>query len=708
MDTGLLAFVQLLVLNQLAADPEQILHDRGGGDRPFGMSDMIRSAKRLGHKAKSRTICAEELPGLPLPAVARGKDDKFFLIASVENQPEGFRALVQTYDRREPQIWDKAVLDAAWSGELLLLTTRERLAGKNRRFDLTWFLPFIVKYRRPLGQVLAASFVIQIVALLSPIFFQLVIDKVLVNGTMSTLDVLAIGLTVIFLWETVLTGLRQWLLGHTTSRIDVELGSQLFRHMLGLPLAYFETRRVGDTVARIRELDQIREFLTGPVLSTMLDLLFTVVFLAVMYLYSPQLTLIVALSIPLYALVTWAIVPPLRHRLDEKFDRGADAQAYLVESVTSVRTLKSMAVEPRMRSDWDRKLAAYVQTGFRVTKLAVWGAGGVGLISKLTTVAILYWGAKLVIAGELTVGALVAFNMLAGRVSMPILRLAQLAQDVQQVRVSVARLGDVLNAVPEPQHNPNRSSLPAIRGEIRFERVRFRYAPDSPEVLAGIDIDIRAGEILGIVGPSGSGKSTLASLVQRLHVPTQGRVLVDGVDLSLVDPAWLRRQVGTVLQENELLNRSVRDNIALGHPTAPMEAVIRAAQLAGAHEFILELPFGYDTPIEERGRNLSGGQRQRIAIARALLGDPRILIFDEATSALDAESEEIVQKNLRAIARNRTVIIIAHRLSAVRDAHRIITVERGLVTEQGTHAELLAAGGRYADLHRRQMGWIHD
>ena len=281
LDTGLLAFVQLLALNQLPADPNQILHDRGEGDRPFDSADMLRCSKRLGHKARVRSSRVDELPDLPLPAIGRGKDGEYFILASAEQQADAIRALVQTYDRREPQVWDEADLEQNWSGDLVLLTTRERLAGEGRRFDLTWFLPFVVKYRRPLEQVLAASFVIQIVALLSPIFFQLVIDKVLVHGTMATLDVLAIGLVVIFLWETALTGLRQWLLGHTTSRIDAELGSQLFRHMMGLPLAYFETRRVGDTVARVRELDQIREFLTGPVLSTSLDLLFTVVFLAV-------------------------------------------------------------------------------------------------------------------------------------------------------------------------------------------------------------------------------------------------------------------------------------------------------------------------------------------------------------------------------------------------------------------------------------------
>jgi ATP-binding cassette, subfamily B, bacterial HlyB/CyaB len=700
----------MLGLLQIKADPEQILHERGEGDRRFTTRDMLRAARRLGVKARSVTADVEKLKHLPLPAVAEARDGSFFLIARAEEGPaqagrdEGMQLLVVTYDSAEPQVWDEARLAEHWNGALVLMTTREALAGAARRFDVTWFLPFLVKYRRPLLQVLAASFVIQIVALVSPIFFQLIIDKVLVHGSLSTLDVLAIGLAVVFVWEVLLGSGRQWLLSHTTSRVDAELGASLFRHMLNLPLTYFETRRVGDTIARVRELETIREFLTGPALSVGLDLLFTVVFLAVMYLYSPLLTLIVALSLPLYALITFLVVPPLRRRLDEKFNRGADSQAFLVESVGTVRTLKSMAVEPRMRGDWEKKLAAYVQTGFRVARLAVWGSGAVQLVSKLTTVLILYLGAKQVIGGALTVGGLVAFNMLAGRVSTPILRLAQLAQDVQQVKISIERLGDVLNAEAEPEHDPNRAALPKIEGRVRLERVRFRYAPDAPEVLKGIDLDIAAGEMIGVVGPSGSGKSTFTSLIQRLHVPTQGRVLVDGVDLMLVDPAWLRRQVGVVLQENELLNRSVRDNIALADPVASMERVIEAAELAGAHDFILQLPYGYDTPLEERGRNLSGGQRQRIAIARALINDPRILILDEATSALDAESEEIIQTNLRKIAEGRTVIIVAHRLSAVRNADRILTIEAGEITEAGTHAELIARGGRYADLYRRQMG----
>ncbi|MEL6531357.1 MAG: type I secretion system permease/ATPase, partial [Pseudomonadota bacterium] len=495
-----------------------------------------------------------------------------------------------------------------------------------------------------------------------------------------------------------------WLFAHTSNRVDAELSASLFKHLVALPLSYFEARRVGDSVARVRELENIRNFLTSNAVTVVIDLFFTIVFFVVMYLYSPLLTLIVALTVPIYILISVFITPPLRARLDEKFKRGAENQAFLVETVTGIGTLKSMAVEPRMRDRWEKQFAGYIQTGWDVTVLSNWGSHLIQLVSKLTTVAILFFGARAVIAGDLTVGALVAFNMLSGRVAQPILRLSQLWQDFQQVRISVDRLGDILNAPAEPEHNPNRASLPSIKGQVEFDKVRFRYRPDAPEALRGVNLSIAPGEMLGIVGPSGSGKSTLTKLVQRLYVPEQGRVLVDGTDLALVDPAWLRRQVGVVLQENILFNRTVRENIALANPTIAMEQVIAAAELAGAHEFILTLPHGYDTVIEERGSNLSGGQRQRLAIARALITDPRILILDEATSALDAESEEIIQNNLARIAEGRTVMIIAHRLSAVRPCDRIITVESGEITEMGSHEDLLKAGGRYAQLHAKQTG----
>ena len=698
-DIGLAALAVIFGFLERPADVAQLRHRLGHGD-PATIDDLARLAKRDGVRARIARLDWEALANAPLPAIAETKTG-FLLVGKVDAD----RALVQEPISGEIHEQDRAAFSDLATGRYLLLTTRESIAGARRKFDVSWFIPALVRYRRLLGEVLLASLFIQLLGLISPIFFQVVIDKVLVHKSLTTLEVLAIGMIAMFLFETLLSGLRQYLFAHTTSRVDVELGANLFRHLQSLPMSYFGSRRVGDTVARVRELETIRAFLTSNAVTLVLDLMFTFVFLSVMYLYSPMLLLIVLISIPLYIGISLAILPGLRRRIDEKFKRHAENQSFLVESVTAIETLKSMAIEPQMQNRWERQLAGYVGAGFAAAMLGNWGSQAIQLVSKLTMVAILYFGAKAVIAGEMTVGMLVAFNMLAGRVSQPVLRIAQLAQDFQQARLAVDRLGDILNAPAEPTA-PSRSSLPAIAGRIRLDKVRFRYRPNAPEVLRGVELDIAPGEILGIVGPSGSGKSTLTKLVQRLHVPEQGRVLVDGVDLALVDPAWLRRQIGVVLQENILFNRSVRDNIALADPSWPMERVIAAATLAGAHDFILELPEGYDTRIDERGANLSGGQRQRIAIARALIGDPRILIFDEATSALDAESEEIVQRNLRSIAEGRTVMIIAHRLSAVRQCHRIVSVEAGEITEAGTHADLLARGGRYAQMYRRQMGLV--
>ena len=391
------------------------------------------------------------------------------------------------------------------------------------------------------------------------------------------------------MFETVLGILRTYLFSHTTNRIDVELGARLFNHLLALPMAYFQARRVGDSVARVRELENIRNFLTSSALTLAIDLFFTFVFLAVMFAYSPLLTWIVLGSFPFYIAISAVMTPLFRRRLDEKFRRGAENQAFLVESVTGIETLKAMAVEPQMQRRWEEQLAGYVGASFRVLSLGNTASQMVQFVSKVVTAAILYFGARLVIDGGLSVGELVAFNIFAGRVSAPVLRLAQIWQDFHQARLSVQRLGDILNTTAEPTYAPARARLPSIRGNISFDHVTFRYRIDGPEVLHDVCFDVPAGQMVGIVGPSGSGKSTFAKLVQRLYVPESGRVLIDGMDLAMADPAWLRRQIGVVLQENVLFNRSVRDNIALADPAMPMERVIAAAKLAGAHDFILEL-----------------------------------------------------------------------------------------------------------------------
>jgi len=703
-DSGLIAFATLLALHRIAVDPAQLRHELGH-HRSICADDLKRLAKQMDEvRAKRIRVPFERLENTPLPALANGPDG-WFVIGRVAGGEALIQPVRRTMDGVQTQVikLSRAALEAMWSGELVLITTREGVGGISRAFDVSWFIPQIVKYRRLIGEVLLVTFGINLLGLASPLFFQNVIDKVLVHNTLDTLTILVTGFIVVSIWETAFGWLRTRLYSETSQKIDVELGAKLFRHLLGLPLSYFEARRVGDITMRVRQLETIREFLTNASLTVLIDPLFTIVFLVVMWFYSWKLFLLTIITIPCYFAVAVFVTRPLRARIEEKFERGAANNALLVESIGGIQTVKAGAVEPQWRDRWERQLAGYSFSSQQVINLSNTGSQIIQLISKLNLALILYFGAKAVIDHNLTVGGLVAFNMFAQRVSGPVIRMAQLWQDFQQVRIAIERLGDVLNQPTEPGTG-SRVALPMIRGEIAFEDVRFRYGLEGPMTLDGIDLAIAAGSTLGIVGSSGSGKSTLTKLLQRLYVPGGGRVLIDGVDIAQIDPAWLRRQIGVVLQENLLFNRSIRENIALANPAMPLDQVVNAATLAGAHEFIVKLPQGYDTFVEERGANLSGGQRQRIAIARALVTGPRILILDEATSALDAESEEIIQTNLKAMAAGRTVLIIAHRLSAVRPCDSIIVLEAGRIVECGSHEVLVVANGRYADLHRRQSG----
>ncbi|MDF2445816.1 MAG: Type secretion system transporter, HlyB family [Moraxellaceae bacterium] len=699
LDTGLICLVMLARFHQVAVEPSQLAHEFGQAGTAFGIQEMLLAAKKLGLKARPLQSGADRLEKTPLPAIAASLDGGFFIIAKAE----GGKVLIQDPREQAPRILSQEELLARWSGQLVLVASRASVLGDMAQFDFTWFIPAIVKYRHLLRDVLVVSFFIQLLALISPLFFQVTIDKVLGHRSYSTLDVLCFGLLVVSLFEVLLGGLRTYVFSHTTNRIDVELGSRLFRHLLALPLPYFGARRVGDSVARVRELENIRNFLTSSAVTVVLDLFFAIIFIAVMLYYSVGLTLIVLVSLPCYVILSLWATPIIRSRLNEKFARGAENQAFLVESVSSIETVKSLAVEPQMQRHWDNQIAAYVAASFRAGQVSNIAGQGAQFINKAVTVLTLWFGARAVMEGQLTVGQFVAFNMLAQRVSAPVLRLTQLWQDFQQAGISVKRLADILNTRTEVA-GASRSALPPAQGRINFDQVVFRYRPDGPETLRGIDFELKPGEVVGFVGRSGSGKSTIAKLVQRLYVPERGRVMVDGVDLALVDPAWLRRQIGVVQQENRLFNRSIRDNIALGDPGLPIERVIAAAKLAGAHEFILELPEAYDTIVGEQGASLSGGQRQRIAIARALVTNPRILIFDEATSALDYESERIIQQNMQAICQGRTVIIIAHRLTALRNARRIFVIDKGQLVEQGTPEELLEKeDGLYRHLFAQQQ-----
>jgi subfamily B ATP-binding cassette protein HlyB/CyaB len=702
IDPGLSCLSLVAGYYRIAADPLQLRHQLALSGRMAGPEDLVRGANILQLKSRIlRGVEARRLSAIPYPAVLALKEGGFAVLGM--GTAKGRVRVIDAIGRSARDLSVEEARELS-TGVVVLITRRLGGAGIDpNTFGFRWFLPSIMRYRKPLGQVVVASLFVQLFALVTPIFFQLVVDKVLVHKGLSTLIVLIIGMVTLGLFETILQFLRTYTLSHTTNRIDVELGRRLFHHLFRLPLAYFETRATGQTVARVRELETIRGFLTGQGLTSVLDLVFTIVFFVVMFIYSAKLTLVVLGSIPLYIIIAASIRPGLRELINEKFNRGARSQQFLVESIVGAQTLKAASVEPVMQSQWEERLAAYVKTSFDAGILGAVGQNLIQYVSKVSTALILFIGAQSVIDGSMTVGELIAFNMIASQVVQPILRLSQLWQDFQQVQVSVARLGDILNAPPEPTPQ-NLLTLPPPRGAIDVRGVTLRYRPDAPDALRNVSLQIGAGEVIGFVGQSGSGKSSLTKVIQRLYSPNLGQVMLDGVDVAQLDPGWLRRQIGVVLQENILFNRSIHENIALGDPAAPRIVVMQAARLAGADEFIAQLPQGYDTMIEERGANLSGGQRQRIAIARALVTNPRILILDEATSALDYESERIVQENMRAITRGRTVLIIAHRLAAVRPCNRIVGMHRGEIVEVGTHDELLAhKGGLYARLWALQM-----
>ena len=693
IDNGAWALAFLLEVLGIPANPEIIRH-RSGAKIKMDATDIVRATKHFSVKSDIKTIDKSRLDKISLPAIFVLTDGEYAIVGhgNAENM------LMQRQKDTAPELVTPEQLKILWSGQVIFVTRREGLIGKFLKFDVSWFLIALKKYRAIFGEVLIASAFIQLFALTTPLFFQVIIDKVLVHRGLSTLEVLAIGLVFIAFFDTILNGLRTYIFSHTTNRVDAELGSALFKHLTKIPLAYFNATRVGDTVARVRELETIRQFLTSSALSLVIDLVFSILFISIMFTYSQTLAIIVVLTLPIYGLLSVLATPVFHTKLEEKFKKYSENQSFLVESVSGIETIKARAVEPQMQRRWDDQFASYIAASFDVATFGNIITQCTNLVSRLTTVAILFFGAKLVISNELSVGQLVAFNMLAGYVSGPIMRIAQIYQDFHQVRISIARLGDILNTPAEQDRTSAEANLPKLQGHIDIQNVQFRYRPNLPLVLHDLSLTIAIGQVVGIVGQSGSGKSTIAKLVQRLYVPETGRILVDGVDLALIDPSWLRRQVGVVLQENVLFNCSVRDNIALADATMPFDSVVKAAKLAGAHDFIVAMPNGYDTIIGERGASLSGGQRQRIAIARALSGDPRILIFDEATSALDYESESIIQSNMREIIQGRTVIIIAHRLSTIRSVDRILTIEKGIIVEDGSHDELISAKGRYAHL----------
>ena len=640
-------------------------------------------------RTKERHDTSKIINKLKLPIILFNQENKPFVLAKVAEE----QCLIQDPEKQAPEIISSETLLKLWNGRSLSILT------KKSKFDIRWFVPEFLKHKSLLAEVLIFSFVLQILALISPLFFQVVMDKVLVHQAFTTLDVLVFGLVITGVFEVILRGLREYQYAHTANRIDIQLGLKLVQHLLGLPLLFFKSRQVGAIVTRVRELDTIREFLTGSMFTLSVELLFMFIFIYVMSILSSTLTVIFTLSLPFYILIAWWFTPRMQVAIEEQFTHAAVNTSFLTESISGSETIKSLAVEPKFIRRWDNQTENMVATGYSVQQLNNRSEHCVQLLQKSMSVIILWLGASEVLSLHMTIGQLIAFNMLNSHVSQPLAKMVQLWGQYIQARVAIEKLGDVLNLPTENQSNVDQHP---IKGSVSFNNIVFQYQPNIPATIQDLSLEISAGESIGIVGTSGSGKSTLARLLLRLYTPQQGTIAIDGTPLNKFNVQQLRQDVGVVLQENYLFNKSVSENIAQAAPQASLESIISAAKLAGAHDFILKLPMGYDTILAEGGSSLSGGQRQRIAIARALLPRPKVLIFDEATSALDDESQALIQNNMQDIGRNRTVITIAHRLSTVRNCDRIIVLHKGQIVEQGTHDQLLDQGARYYQLWELQ------
>jgi subfamily B ATP-binding cassette protein HlyB/CyaB len=697
MYSALVALEVVGQLNKIAVDSKAIIKRHALGDEEVEIRQLIRIAKEEGFKAKLKKLTIENLEKYPLPAIAQLNTKKYVTILKIDKEKN--ELLIYDKENNQPYVKKFDELKDEVDNEIIIL--KHKTFNEQIKFGFKWFYNQIMNYKKIVGEILLASFVIQLFGLVTPLFTQVILDKVLVHQSLSTLNVIAVAFMAVIIFELLLNLVRNYIFIHTTSKIDAKLGSKLFFHLISLPLVYFEHRKVGNIIARVRELDQIREFIANKSVTVILDVLFSFVFVIMMFLYSVKLALIAIAFVSVIALLYFFITPELRRRLEEKFQMGAASNSYLVESVTGMQTVKSLAIEGSMQKRWEDNLANYVQSGFKLTNLSNTLSGVTTMLQKLMTLSILYFGVDLVIGQQLSVGQLIAFQMFANQFSGPIIRLVGLWNEFQQTLLSVDRLGDILNT-PTENVNKKAITLPKLNGEVRFEDICFQYNPNSPQVLNNFTLRVNEGESIGLVGRSGSGKSTLTKLIQRLYIATKGAIYIDGVDIRHMNPVWLRHNIGVVLQDNYLFSGSIKENIEYAMPGSPIERIIQASKIAGADEFVSELPQGYDTLVGERGSSLSGGQKQRIAIARALLSNPKILIFDEATSALDYESEKIIQNNMQNIKKGRTMFIVAHRLSTVKDCDKIVVMNKGNIVEIGSHNELMAKKAYYYELYTKQ------
>ncbi|MEN6332212.1 MAG: type I secretion system permease/ATPase [Smithella sp.] len=694
METGLVSIEVVSKIHSVSIDI-QAVQRRYFIEKELTGEEVVRILRDHGIRSRLKKFKSiEALLKYPLPLFIVSADNEFHILMGRKDE----KMFIFDCKEKKPREMTEDEFLQFWSREAIALYPR---FTKTEFFlNMKWLFKEFYKHRPVFAAVVTASFFIQLFGLVSPLFIQVIIDKVLAHHALTTLEVVAGAFLIVLIFDTIMNLMRNYLLYHTANKVDASLGAKVYRHLLSLPFRYFEVRKVGNIIARVRELENLRQFMTNISLSVLLDTVFSVVFIAIMAVYSGYLTLIVLCFVLAIAVISFVATPMIKTRLDEKFQKGAANQSFLVESITGIQTVKSLAIEGKMIKDWEKSLGDYILSAFKLSNLGNVAVTSSQALQKLMTLAVIYFGVSLVFNKSMTVGQLIAFQMFASQLSGPILRLVHMWQDFQQAKLSLDRIGDIINTQPEVAGGA--IAVKQLKGNIAAENVSFRYAPDSPLVLDGVSFKINAGMMVGIVGRSGSGKSTIAKLIQRLYLPVEGTIAVDGVDIRHMDPLFLRYRTGIVLQECFLFSGTIRDNIAVAAPDANMERIIQVARIAGAHDFISQMPLGYDTYVEERGSSLSGGQKQRIAIARALIMNPNILIFDEATSALDYESEKIIQQNLNLIRKGRTVIFIAHRLAVMRDCDLVIVIDKGKIVETGTHASLMQQNGLYAYLYKQQ------
>jgi HlyB family type I secretion system ABC transporter len=677
--------VRRILATKFSEDQTPDLYTMGAAAEVLGLHAQLISVSRA-------QMAAADPPGILIwqgnPAVLfEANARRVILVSPVTGQIEIPRS---EWEERLPP-----------NSEVLLLKAPELVEQK--KFSFRWFIPALKQYKRVLIEVFIASFFVQLFALSNPIVTQVIIDKVLVQNSPGTLHVLGILMLVLAVAGALTTALRTYLFVDTTNRIDLGLGARVVDHLYRLTLGYFQKRPVGEVTSRLHEMENIRSFLTGTALTVVLDGIFSVIYIAIMLFYSVTLTAVALSTIPVLGLITFIIAPIFRIQIRHRAIDNAATQAYLVETLTGIQTVKAQNLEQRSRWEWQERYARYIASSFRVTITSTTFQSLVGLLGKLSDLGVLWFGAYLVIDGKMTLGQLIAFRIIAGYVTNPLLRLIQSWQSFQEVSLSIERLGDVMDSTPEQTEERSRNiPMPTVNGDVSFEDITFRYLPGRPPQLNGVSFSVPVGSFVGVVGESGSGKSTLMKLLPRLYEAESGRVAVDGFDISKVELYSLRRQIATVLQDTLLFDVSVEDNIAVGDPSASPEDIIRAARVAGAHDFIMGLSEGYRTKVGEQGRALSGGQRQRVALARAILQKPRLLILDEATSALDYPTERLVCDNLREEFKGHTVFFVTHRLRSIEEADVIIVMDQGTIAEIGNHTDLMGRRGLYFNLHMHQ------